>query len=115
MKRRFSLLSLPFAAGTGGLLGLLPAASRAQEAATPEDKIDQLIGLLNDPEVQAVLKSHAATVPDGIAAEASENVEMVIVADLNLAAIRWARAQGSVRNLRDRRFDLYRTRWADGG
>jgi len=52
---------------------------------------------------------------DGIAAEASENVEMVIVADLNLAAIRWARAQGSVRNLRDRRFDLYRTRWADGG
>lgn len=70
MKRRFSLLSLPFAAGTGGLLGLLPAASRAQEAATPEAKIDQLIGLLNDPEVQAVLKSHAATVPDGIAAEA---------------------------------------------
>ena len=52
---------------------------------------------------------------DGIAAEASENVEMVIVADLNLASIRWARAQGSVRNLRDRRFDLYRTRWADGG
>ena len=52
---------------------------------------------------------------DGIAAEASENVEMIIVADLNLAAIRWARAQGAVRNLRDRRFDLYRTRWSDGG
>ncbi len=51
----------------------------------------------------------------GIAAEASENVEMIIVADLNLADVRWARAQGSVRNLRDRRFDLYRTRWADGG
>ncbi|MGR3436729.1 MAG: carbon-nitrogen hydrolase family protein [Shimia sp.] len=52
---------------------------------------------------------------DGIAAEASENVEMVTVADLNLADISWARAQGSVRNLRDRRFDLYRTRWTDGG
>ncbi|WP_425092058.1 GNAT family N-acetyltransferase [Tropicimonas sp. S265A] len=52
---------------------------------------------------------------DGIAAEASENVEMLIVADLNLADIQWARAQGSVRNLRDRRFDLYRTRWIDGG
>lgn len=52
---------------------------------------------------------------DGIAAEASENVEMVTVADLNLADIQAARAQGSVRNLRDRRFDLYRTRWKDGG
>ncbi len=52
---------------------------------------------------------------DGIAAEASENVEMIIVADLNLATVQWARAQGSVRNLRDRRFDLYRTRWNDGG
>jgi predicted amidohydrolase/GNAT superfamily N-acetyltransferase len=52
---------------------------------------------------------------DGIAAEASENVEMIIVADLNLATVQWARAQGAVRNLRDRRLDLYRTRWADGG
>ena len=52
---------------------------------------------------------------DGIAAEASENTEMLIVADLNLSTVQWARAQGSVRNLRDRRFDLYRTRWADGG
>ncbi|MEF2073440.1 GNAT family N-acetyltransferase [Consotaella aegiceratis] len=52
---------------------------------------------------------------DGIAAETSENVEMVAVADLNLAALSWARFEGSVRNLRDRRFDLYRTRWSDGG
>ena len=52
---------------------------------------------------------------DGIAAEASENTEMLVVADLNLATVQWARAQGSVRNLRDRRFDLYRTRWNDGG
>lgn len=52
---------------------------------------------------------------DGIAAEASENREMMIVADLNLATVQWARSQGAVRNLRDRRFDLYRTRWYDGG
>lgn len=52
---------------------------------------------------------------DGIAAEASVNVEMVTVADLNIGTIQWARAQGAVRNLRDRRFDLYRVRWSDGG
>jgi predicted amidohydrolase len=49
---------------------------------------------------------------DGIAAEASENVETVTVADLNLADLNWARAQGTVRNLRDRRFDLYQIKWA---
>lgn len=48
---------------------------------------------------------------DGIAAEATENVEMVTVADLDLSTLRWARAEGAVRNLRDRRLDLYRTRW----
>jgi predicted amidohydrolase len=52
---------------------------------------------------------------DGIAAEASENVEMVVVADLNVSTLQWARSQGAVRNLRDRRFDLYRVRWKDGG
>ncbi|MEM9725287.1 MAG: carbon-nitrogen hydrolase family protein [Pseudomonadota bacterium] len=52
---------------------------------------------------------------DGVAAEASENVEMVCVADLDLSSLNWARTHGSVRNLSDRRFDLYRTIWADGG
>ena len=52
---------------------------------------------------------------DGIAAEATENVEQVVVADLDLAQLSWARARGSVRNLRDRRFDLYSVRWSDGG
>ncbi|TFF27462.1 GNAT family N-acetyltransferase [Jiella endophytica] len=52
---------------------------------------------------------------DGIAAETSENVEMVAVADLNLSTLSWARYEGSVRNFRDRRLDLYRTRWSDGG
>lgn len=50
---------------------------------------------------------------DGIAAEASENVETVTVADLDLSDLSWARAEGSVQNLRDRRFDLYRTVWSD--
>jgi predicted amidohydrolase/GNAT superfamily N-acetyltransferase len=52
---------------------------------------------------------------DGIAAEASENVETVTVADLDLTDLAWAKAQGTVRNLRDRRFDLYKTVWHDGG
>lgn len=48
---------------------------------------------------------------DGIAAEATENVETVTIADLDLSDLSWARAQGTVQNLRDRRFDLYRTLW----
>jgi predicted amidohydrolase/GNAT superfamily N-acetyltransferase len=52
---------------------------------------------------------------DGIAAETSENVEMVAVADLNLTTLDWARNHGSVRNLADRRFDLYRTAWGRSG
>jgi predicted amidohydrolase/predicted N-acetyltransferase YhbS len=45
---------------------------------------------------------------DGIAAEASENIEALTIADVNLADLTWARAEGTVRNLADRRFDLYR-------
>jgi predicted amidohydrolase/GNAT superfamily N-acetyltransferase len=50
---------------------------------------------------------------DGIAAEASENVETIAVADLDLSDLAWARRNGTVRNLRDRRFDLYRLVWQD--
>jgi predicted amidohydrolase len=48
---------------------------------------------------------------DGIAAEASENVETLTISDLNLADLTWARAEGTVQNLADRRFDLYRIAW----
>jgi predicted amidohydrolase/ribosomal protein S18 acetylase RimI-like enzyme len=48
---------------------------------------------------------------DGIAAEASENVETLTISDLNLADLTWARAEGTVQNLGDRRFDLYRIAW----
>ena len=40
---------------------------------------------------------------DGIAAEASENVETLTISDVNLADLSWARAEGTVRNLADRR------------
>jgi len=48
---------------------------------------------------------------DGIAAEATENVETLTISDLNLSDLAWARAEGTVRNLADRRFDLYRIEW----
>jgi len=48
---------------------------------------------------------------DGIAAEASENVETLTISDVNLADLTWARAEGTVRNLADRRFDLYQIDW----
>ena len=50
---------------------------------------------------------------DGIAAETTENVETIAVADLDLSDLDWARRNGTVRNLRDRRFDLYRLVWRD--
>ena len=49
---------------------------------------------------------------DGIAAEASENIETLTIADVNLEDLTWARAEGTVQNLNDRRFDLYRIDWS---
>ena len=48
---------------------------------------------------------------DGIAAEATENVETLTISDVNLSDLSWARAEGTVQNLADRRFDLYRIEW----
>lgn len=50
--------------------------------------------------------------PDGVAVEATANVETMILADLDMAALAWARESGSVRNLADRRSDLYRVEWS---
>ena len=52
---------------------------------------------------------------DGVAEECTENVETVAIADLDLTDLAWARTQGTVRNLKDRRFDLYGVKWSDGG
>jgi predicted amidohydrolase/GNAT superfamily N-acetyltransferase len=48
---------------------------------------------------------------DGIAAEATENTETIIFADLNLNDLALARQSGSVQNFKDRRFDLYEVNW----
>jgi predicted amidohydrolase/ribosomal protein S18 acetylase RimI-like enzyme len=48
---------------------------------------------------------------DGIAADTTPNVEMVAIADLSLRALREARHHGTVRNLKDRRHDLYSVVW----
>lgn len=48
---------------------------------------------------------------DGIAAEATANAEAMIIADLSLADLLASRQTGSVRNLADRRADLYRVDW----
>jgi predicted amidohydrolase len=48
---------------------------------------------------------------DGIAAQAEPQAEQMIIADLDLAALDAARKGASVRNLADRRHDLYTVAW----
>jgi predicted amidohydrolase len=48
---------------------------------------------------------------DGIAADTTPNVETVAIADLSLNSLRASRQSGTVRNLRDRRHDLYSVTW----
>jgi predicted amidohydrolase/ribosomal protein S18 acetylase RimI-like enzyme len=50
---------------------------------------------------------------DGVAADTTPNVETVAFADLRLEALRAARNSGTVRNLKDRRHDLYLTVWRE--
>lgn len=48
---------------------------------------------------------------NGIKAETTPNTEMVLVADLDLDAIKKLRLNGSVRNMKDRRNDIYELKW----
>ncbi len=48
---------------------------------------------------------------DGIAADTTPNVEMVAIADLRIDTLLEARESGAVRNLKDRRHDLYSVSW----
>jgi predicted amidohydrolase/ribosomal protein S18 acetylase RimI-like enzyme len=48
---------------------------------------------------------------DGIAADTTPNVETVAIADLRPETLIAARNSGTVKNLRDRRHDLYSMRW----
>jgi len=52
---------------------------------------------------------------DAIAAEATPNTEMTLIVDLDLDNLKDLREHGSVRNLRDRRLDLYRVSWLRQG
>lgn len=48
---------------------------------------------------------------DGVAADTSPDAEMVAIADLSISDLVKARNNGTVRNLKDRRHDLYRVHW----
>ncbi len=48
---------------------------------------------------------------DAVIAEATPNTEMSLISDLDLDLLKELRYQGSVRNLTDRRVDLYRIQW----
>jgi predicted amidohydrolase len=48
---------------------------------------------------------------DSIVAQASENAETTIVADVDLDLLTKQRKAGSVRNLEQRRLDLYSIQW----
>jgi predicted amidohydrolase len=50
---------------------------------------------------------------DAIAAEATPNTEMLLVADLDMNRLKEVRVRGSVRNLRSRRTDLYALEWKE--
>ena len=48
---------------------------------------------------------------DAVAAEATPNTEMALIADLDMELLKELRLQGSVRNLHSRRTDLYWIDW----
>ncbi len=48
---------------------------------------------------------------DGVAADTAPNTETIAFADLRLGDLAEARVSGSVRNLKDRRHDLYQVNW----
>ncbi|NJM93248.1 MAG: GNAT family N-acetyltransferase [Cytophagales bacterium] len=48
---------------------------------------------------------------DGVKAQATPNTEMILIADVDLNELTQLHNYGSVRNLKDRRTDLYNLRW----
>jgi predicted amidohydrolase/ribosomal protein S18 acetylase RimI-like enzyme len=48
---------------------------------------------------------------NAIVSEATPNTEMMVIADVNLDLLKELHSNGSVRNLKDRRTDLYTLRW----
>ena len=52
---------------------------------------------------------------DGIAEEATPNVETMVMHELDLEVLRRHRRLGTVRTWLDRRTDLYKVRWVENG
>jgi len=52
---------------------------------------------------------------DGVAADSGANTEMIAFADLRFSDLFVSRNQGTVQQLKDRRFDLYRNVWQGSG
>jgi len=52
---------------------------------------------------------------DAVVAESTPNTEMPLITDLDLDLLKDLRTHGGVRNLRDRRLDLYRLAWIEQG
>jgi len=50
---------------------------------------------------------------DGIVAESTPNTEMTLVVDLDMDKLKQLREEGSVRNTKDRRLDLFRIEWLE--
>ncbi len=48
---------------------------------------------------------------DAVVSEATPNTEMTLIVDMDLEKLRELRYEGSVRNYRDRRLDLYQVHW----
>ena len=48
---------------------------------------------------------------DAVIAETTPNTEMIFFSDLDMKKLRHVRAEGSVRNLTDRRDDIFSLRW----
>ena len=53
--------------------------------------------------------------PDAIAAECTPNIETIVMKDLDIELLRRHRYLGTTQNWRDRRRDLYRVRYQEGG
>ncbi|MEX2379613.1 MAG: nitrilase-related carbon-nitrogen hydrolase, partial [Vicingaceae bacterium] len=48
---------------------------------------------------------------NGVVAEATPNTEMTVIADVDLSLLKELHLKGSVRNLIDRRTDLFELKW----
>ncbi len=59
--------------------------------------------------------SDLAFARDGVAEEATPNVETMLVHELDLEVLRRSRRTGTVRTWLDRRTDVYAVRWREGG